>query len=126
MLINTVTKELATEAAVRAKYPNSSFPATFPSGFDNWVEVANNAPAPEPQHDVIQGPVECINGVWQYTYSVVPWSQGRINAARRDEIMQELILNDRATIRALREGDAARLAEREAKAQALRAELASL
>lgn len=80
---------------------------------------------------------ELVGGVYQQAWQIVPLSADVVSAAaaeaakaakdiRRQAIFADLATIDTKSIRALREGNATRIAELETQAVALRAELAAL
>ena len=135
MYLHIETLKQCTEQEIRQAFPNTSFPQPFvvPDGY------AVLFAAPQPAYDPItqavrQGtPVLTDKGHWEQTWEVVDLDADAIAAnkaaqaaARKTAILAELASIDSKSIRALREGNATRIAELEAQAQALRTELAAL
>lgn len=133
--INTQTQQYPlSEYEVKSANPNTSFSDVFsaPPGYAP-VEPAD-PPAYDPVAQILRESIPALtSGKWVQQWEVVDLDASAVaanlaslNAPRKSAILAELAAIDTKSIRALRESNTARIAELEAQAVALRAELAAL
>ena len=121
------TGQVVTEAEYRNMYPNISFPAIL-APTDADPVLAAPAPATTEHQSVHQAaPVQDALGNWVTGWAVTDWTEEQIAthegakaAGINVMILNQLVAIDAKSIRALREGDTARIAALEAEAVVLR------